>query len=189
VRWASRAFAVPLAIYGQFIGEDEAGGLPSKYLGQVGIEASGLWRDRWSWRAFGEMAVTKCRFLQSDNDSNCAYNHGIYRTGYRYRGRSIGHGADNDAHVLSTGLLLLDEDGTSWQLLMRYGDLNRDGLPDPFNTLTPSSQELASLDVSHSRVFRYGVLDFGVGFERIDDATSGQSDSDARAFIQWRTSQ
>ena len=187
-RWAFSTFELPLAIYGQFIGEDEAGGFPSKYLGQGGIEASGSWRDRWSWRGFGELAITKCRFYQSDADYNCAYNHSIYRTGYRHRGRSVGHGSDNDARILSTGLFLVDEADTQWQLLARFGELNRGGAPDARNTLTPTPQDIASLDLSHSRVFRYGVIDIGAGVERIDDTVSGQSDNDVRAFIQWRTS-
>jgi hypothetical protein len=187
-RWAFRTLDLPVAAYGQFVGEDEAGGFPSKYLGQVGIEASGTWRDRWSWRGFAEAAITKCRFYRADVDSNCAYNHGSYRTGYRYRGRSVGHGADNDARVLSAGLLLADENDTSWQLLLRYGELNRYGPPDTGNTLSPTRQDLAGVDVSHSRAFRYGVIAIGAGVERVDDAVSQRADTDVRAFMEWRTS-
>jgi hypothetical protein len=186
-RWALTGFGIPVAVYGEFIGEDEAGGFPSKFLGQGGIEASGTWRDRWSWRGFSELAITKCRFYQSDADYNCAYNHSIYRTGYRYRGRSVGHGGDNDARILSAGLILVDEADTQWQLLARFGELNRGGAPDARNTLTPTPQDIASLDLSHSRVFRFGVIDIGAGYERIDDTVSGQTDNDVRAFIQWRT--
>ena len=37
LRWAGRFFGRPIAVYGQFIGEDEAGGFPSHYLGQLGL--------------------------------------------------------------------------------------------------------------------------------------------------------
>jgi hypothetical protein len=83
--------------------------------------------------------------------------------------------------------LLVDENDTSWQLLLRYGELNRYGLPDPYNTLSPTRQDLASVDVSHSRAFRYGVIAIGAGVERIDDAQSQQADTDVRAFLEWRS--
>jgi len=54
-----------------------------------------------------------------DDDS-----HGIYQTSYRYRGRSIGHDADNDARILSIGLLLVDDRDTQWHVHVRYGELN-----------------------------------------------------------------
>lgn len=188
-RWSASAFRVPLAFYGQFIGEDEAGGFPSRYLGQLGVESSGLWRDSWSYRVFGEFADTSCGFYESDGNFNCAYNHSIYSTGYRYRGRAVGHGSDNDARILSGGLLLIDNDEARWQALVRQGELNRGGAPDTRNSLTPTKQDLLSFDVSHSRIFRYGVVEIGAGIERIDDSVSDQTDNNIRAFIQWSTSQ
>ena len=40
-RWQSPLFNAPYAVYGQFIGEDEAGGFPSRYIGMGGIETWG----------------------------------------------------------------------------------------------------------------------------------------------------
>jgi hypothetical protein len=187
-RWAATAFSVPLALYGQFIGEDEAGGFPSRYLGQFGAEIGGQWGDSWSYRWFGEYADTSCGFYESDGNFNCAYNHGIYATGYRYRGRVIGHGSDNDARVFSSGFLSIDSDETRWQATVRYGELNRGGTPDGRNTLTPTKQELFSIDLTHGRSVRYGVVEIGAGVERIDDTVSGTSDNTKRAYIQWRSS-
>ena len=62
-------------------GEDEAGGYPSRYLGQFGLESTGTMGERWSYRWFGEFAATSCGFWKSDEIFNCAYNHGIYETG------------------------------------------------------------------------------------------------------------
>ena len=188
-RWSAAPFRLPFALYGQFIGEDEAGGFPSRYLGQLGVDASGLLRDAWSYRVFGEVADTTCGFYKSEAIFNCAYNHSIYSTGYRYRGRVVGHGADNDARIFSGGLMLIDRNNTEWQALLRYGELNRGGAADAGNSLTPTKQDLLSLDVSYSRAFRYGVVAVGAGIERIDDALSAQTDNNVRAFIQWRSSE
>jgi hypothetical protein len=186
-RWTPRFFDSKFGFYGQFIGEDEAGGFPSRYLGQIGAEWSGYLFDRWSTRAYAELSGTKCQFYQSTDLYNCGYNHGIYQTGYRFRGRPIGHGADNDAQLVSAGFVLIDADDTQWRALLRFGELNRDGVPDPRNTLTPTPQDILSLDISHSRAFWFGVNDVGAGYEDVDDVVSGTSSGDGRLYVQWRS--
>ena len=119
---------------------------------------------------------------------NCGYRQAIYQSGYTYRGRIIGHGADNDARLVSAGWIMVDENDSQWRALLRFGDLNRGGGPDPVHTLTPTPQDLTSLDVSHSRVFSFGVIDIGAGFEEVDDQASGVSQSDGRLYLQWRSS-
>lgn len=185
LRWSPRFFGRPVALYGQFIGEDEAGGFPSRYLGQFGIETSGIWRD-WSWRWFGEFAGTTCQFHESSKIFNCAYNHSIYRTGYRYRGRSIGHGTDNDAELVSTGLFLINGEGSHWRLLLRTGELNAGGPPDARNTVSSIPRDLNSIDLSYSHAFRYGVVEAGIGYQGLDPMPGGD-DEDYRFHLQWRS--
>lgn len=187
LRWATRLFGVPFAVYGQFIGEDEAGGLPSRYLGQGGVESTGLMQGRWAYRWFGEYADTKCRFYESDVFFNCAYNNSIYQTGYRYRGRTVGHNADNDSRIVSTGITFIDDRDHEWSATVRVGELNRAGAPDLRNTLTETKQDIFSLDVRHSRVFSMGEVTLGLGFESVDDDVGAASDDDFRAFLQWRS--
>ena len=187
-RWVPGFRNIPIAVYGQFIGEDEAGGFPSRYMGQIGAEWSGYLFDRWSSQAFAEYSGTSCRFHESSKLYNCAYNHGIYATGYRYRGRSIGHGADNDAQLISAGLILVDADDTQWRALIRSGEINNGGSPDPRHTLSATPQDITSIDLSHSRAFSFGVVDAGVGYERIDDLASGESMNESRIYLQWRSS-
>ena len=187
IRWATHLFDVPVAFYSQLIGEDEAGGYPSRYLGQFGLESTGTIGERWSYRWFGEFAATSCDFWKSDEIFNCAYNHGIYQTGYRYRGRVIGHNSDNDSRVATAGLMLVNDEETQWQALIRYGKLNRSGAPDTRNSLTPTPQEIASIDLTHSRWFQYGQIRISLGLERIDDTVNGQTSSDTRAYLEWRS--
>ncbi len=186
IRWATRVFDRPVAFYTQLIGEDEAGGFPSRYLGQFGLESTGMMGERWSYRWFGEFAATSCSFWKTDEIFNCAYNHSIYKTGYRYRGRVVGQNSDNDSRVVSAGLLLVDDAAMQWQALVRYGKLNRGGAPDERNSLTPTPQEIASIDLTHSRFFRYGEIRVSLGLERIDDTASGQTRDDVRAYLEWR---
>ncbi len=187
-RWTPVVFGQPVAFYGQFIGEDEAGGFPSRYIGQIGGEWSGYLAKRWSARVFAEFSGTACQFYESSELFNCAYNHGIYSTGYRYRGRSIGHPADNDARIVSVGGILIDEADTRWRVLVRFGDLNLDGPPDARHTLTRTPQEIVSLDLAHSRVVPFGLVDVGVGYEQVDNVNTGSSNDGARFYVQWRSS-
>lgn len=186
-RWSPGFLGHRVAAYGQLIGEDEAGGFPSRYLGQFGLEWSGYLFERWSTRAFAEFAGTSCQFHESSELFNCAYNHGIYQTGYRYRTRTIGHPADNDARVISAGVVAADANDTQWRGLLRVGKLNRGGLPDSRNTLTQTPQDAASIDISHSRVFSFGVIDAGFGYETVDDQVTSSSFSDTRFYVQWRS--
>jgi len=185
-RWSPSFIKLPIAVYGQYIGEDESDGLPSAYLAQGGLEGSGYVLDKWSFRWYAEFAGTSCDFRKEDI-FNCAYNHSIYQTGYRYRGRTVGHGADNDARLVSAGWIMVDENDSQWRALLRFGDLNRGGAPDARHSLTPTKQEITSIDLSHSRVFSFGVIDAGIGYEQVDDAASGASLNDGRAYLQWRS--
>jgi Capsule assembly protein Wzi len=186
-RWSNRWFGTPMAFYGQLIGEDEAGGFPSKFLAMGGLEFSG-WLDSWNWsyRAYAEVAGTSCDFLSNDL-FNCAYNHSIYKTGYRYRGKAVGHGADNDALIFSLGLVLLTQDQHEVRALIRSGDLNRGGPPDARHSLTPTPLTLFSLDLNYSRPFWRGIVDLGLGMEQLSDRIQDRSSNDFRAFLQWRS--
>ncbi|HNP63649.1 MAG TPA: capsule assembly Wzi family protein, partial [Woeseiaceae bacterium] len=186
-RWSPSFLGLPAAAYGQFIGEDEAGGFPSRYLVQVGLEGTGQICDRWSYRWFTELAGTSCDYI-SDDIFNCGYRQQIYKSGYTFRSRIIGHGADNDSRLMSAGWLVVDEYDNQWRAILRFGELNRGGSPDASHSLTPEPQDIASIDISHSRLFAFGVVDAGVGFEQIDDAASGNSFSNTRFYLQWRSS-
>ena len=53
--------------------------------------------------------------------------HHIYGEGYRYRGRPIGHWADQDSQIISIGGILQRLDGIGWGATLRTGKLNEDG--------------------------------------------------------------
>lgn len=186
VRWVPGFRGRPLAVYGQFIGEDEAGGLPSRWMGQLGFEWSGLHLQNWSSRIFGEYADTSCDFPDASAGYNCAYNHGTYRTGYRYRSRVIGHAAENDSRMYSAGITLVNDIATQWNGIVRSGTLNRAGAPDPANSLTPTRQEILSLDISYSREFSFGEIDLGAGFEQVEDISSAREFTNSRFYVQWQ---
>ena len=184
VRWTNFWFGTPISIYGQMIGEDEAGGFPSRYLGQFGIEGSGISREQYSYRWFAEVAGTSCDIVKSTVLYGCGYRNGIYRSGYTYRGRIIGHGLDNDALVYSAGVVVVSAEGNSWQVLGRFGDLNRVG-PELQHSVAQVPQEMASIDIQHTRMTKIGQFNIGLGFERREVMATGVNTRDARGFLQW----
>ena len=188
IRW-SLPRQIPVAVYMQWIGEDGrgGGGAIGSWLRQLGIEHWGT-IGTLSHRTHIEVSDSMCReggFGFSDMKPNCAYDHSIYQTGYRYFGKSIGHPADGDTLSYSMGSTLVQSVGHSWIFSLRYMEINREGAPNSRHTLTPTPQELIDLQISHERHTRYGWFHAGLGYSRLDDEVSGQSTSDVAGFIQW----
>ena len=186
-RWAPKLLDMPVAIYGQFIGEDEAGGFPSRWMGQFGAEWSGYLMGKYSTRAFAEFAGTSCQFYESSELFDCAYEHEIYQTGYRFRGAAIGHSVDNDARLVSAGISAVDDKDQQWRAILRYGKLNRGGTNDR-NSVAGERTALFSIDLTHSRAFWFGVLEGSIGIERREVSSTGVSDEEGRIYVQWRSS-
>jgi hypothetical protein len=180
-RW-SLPFA-PVAVYGQMIGEDEAGFLPSQYLGLFGVEVSGGFGDR-SWRAHLEYADTACSFYDSEPNFGCAYRNFIYFDGYQYRDRSIGHAVDGDSEQVAAGLLLVNGDGSQWELAAQSSKVNR-GSANPVHSVEQAATTIRSADLYHRRALWGGELAVAVGYERRDREAPESDTEDARGFVQW----
>jgi hypothetical protein len=62
-----------------------------------------------------------------------------------------------------------------------------DGRPCGAGTFADLFLGRDNIDLSHSRVFSFGVIDVGAGYEQIDDLASASSFSDSRFYLQWRS--
>lgn len=185
IRWAGNVLSQPTAFYAQVIGEDEAGGLPSRLFGMAGIEASGGWQDTGaSWRAYLELANTTGGLLRDETFYNMVYNHGIYQSGYRYRDKSLGHGADNDSKIQTLGLLLSDRHEHAWHLTGRRAEFNRDD--GGLNPFSPRHRKYRSLELRHERPFYSGqiTMDIGVHYSRL--VAEGSSETDPNLAVMWK---
>ncbi|NNF60726.1 MAG: capsule assembly Wzi family protein [Gammaproteobacteria bacterium] len=178
---------LPLAWYGQLIGEDEAGGLPSRMIGQLGLETWGYSaRFGGSWRGHLEFADTAAEFYKNDVRYDYAYEHFIYKDGYRYRGRTIGHALDNDGRMITLGGTFASESGDHWYGLLRIVDLNRGG--SEANTRAPRSLDVANIELGYSRLMQGGRLAVGVGLDQADDRVTAQDDTEVRGHVSWQGS-
>ena len=153
LRW--KVLDLPVAIYSQVAGEDEDNFLPNSLLFQYGIEG---WRNLGSstLRVFAEYAdLTSYWWTGDPRTRNITYGHHIYGEGYRYRGRPIGHWADQDSQILSLGGLLQRKDGIGWGATLRTGELNA----GPLQNAPPHNGGVGSSTVSNGITTDYFSID------------------------------
>ncbi len=172
--------ALPLAAYAQWIGEDEAGGLPSKFLGLAGIEAWGT-TGLGSLRVRAEFADTTCVFTRREPEFDCAYRNSLFPQGYTYRGRIIGHAMDNDSRMTSFAGLLVRPDGDSFGITLRRTQVNRDGGP---HAISEVPLTVDNVELRYSRSLELAKLTIGVGVD--DHKASTGAGLDMRGFVIWR---
>jgi hypothetical protein len=187
IRWASPIGSWPYAVYSQMIGEDESGYLPAKYLSQFGIEAWKPLARGALLQAYIEYSTTTCSAHTNRGPYyNCAYNQGRFDVeGYRYRGHSIGHGADRDAENHAIGLSLSNEDGSLWTTTARRSRFNRDDFGDLRNTVATTPTSYAAIELGWKGRLLGEHVDIDIGIEALEPA-GGERDTGAFGFIGWR---
>lgn len=197
-RWRSPIGDAPYALYTQWMADDEVNNLPSNWAPQFGVE---IWGESpfdflpGHYTAHVEATTSFGEVWESAPSYNTLYEHNIYQTGYRYKGRALGAGTDNDSVLFSVGSTLTQVTGETWSVLVRYGNLNRKGDgegKDRRQTVTTTEQDRYNLQVSHTRPVHYrginlGSLRMGLGLQYIpsDDFGNG-SETDVQGFLQWK---
>ena len=91
-------FKVPLSLYGQFVGEDEAGLLPSKKMYLAGIDYSSQFKNM-PFQLYTEWADTRT----NGEVQGISYNHHIYTDGYYQHGFPLGYAMGGDGQMYSLG--------------------------------------------------------------------------------------
>jgi len=188
IRWTLPK-EIPLAFYAQWIAEDNCEGCGpfGAWLRQVGLEHWGQ-IGRLTHRTHFEVSETTCRedrFGTGEERVPCAYEHSIYKTGYRYNGRSIGHSGDGDTLSYSLGSTLIGASDHTWNVSLRFLEINRIGKPNDRHTLSPTPQDLLDIQISHDRRTDFGRFYAGVGYSWLDDQASDVSDSEFSVFVRW----
>ena len=93
-RWTG----VPISLYGQYVGEDEAGLLPSKKMYLAGVDYSSQFNNL-PLQVYAEWADTRT----NGDVQGISYNHYIYKDGYYQHGFPLGHAMGGDGQMLSLG--------------------------------------------------------------------------------------
>jgi len=181
LRW--KVMDAPIALYGQLVGEDEDKFLPNCLMFQYGLEG---WTDLGdsTLRVFAEYTdLTSYWWTDDPRTRNITYGHHIYNDGYRYKGRPIGHWADQDSQILSFGGILQKENGIGWGTILRTGILNEDGSGQS-SVSNGVTTDYFSIDVFNSRKYpAYGLsVNTSFGLESSKPA-GGKTDDGLAGYL------
>jgi len=193
LRWSFNLFSQPTAFYTQWIGEDANAFLPTQMMGEFGLETWGQYRDLGTYRIFFEWSDTECDFdfyRGNGGRSNICYNNQVFREGYRYRERTIGHSFDNDSAVFTLGTIFIDNHDGIWTAKINAGNLNRDdqGQRDPSivrNTVAKEKTKYRELTLDYTQDTRFGKIRVGAGYDDRKIDRTGVSDSDVELYLEW----
>ena len=137
---------IPVGIYGQYIGEDEAGGLPSKNMYLAGIDfASSINTDSMGsmpYQLYTEWADTRT----GGDAKGISYNHYIYTDGYYQYGYPIGHALGGDAESYTIGGKLWMDNQNFVNAKIQHAKVNQSSRAT--NYAFPESDKLTVLDVA-----------------------------------------
>ncbi len=89
---------VPVSVYGQLIGEDEAGYLPSKHLYLAGMDYSSSFKNM-PFSLYAEWADTRTNF----ETRGISYTHHQYTDGYYQQGFPLAYPIGGDGQMYSVG--------------------------------------------------------------------------------------
>lgn len=133
----------PVSFYGQMIGEDEAGLMPSAsmYLGGIeGHHAAGKHAVNWYLEAHDTRS--------SMNRTGYSYTHHIYTDGYYQQGAPIGDAMGGDGRLIAARAELAMENGQRWGARVIYARVNPEN--EDINHAFPDADTRTGLQLSWS---------------------------------------
>lgn len=143
---------LPVGIYGQYTGEDEAGGLPSKNMYLAGIDfASSI--NTYSMGSMPYQLYTEWTDTRTGGDvSDISYNHGKYTDGYYQYGYPLGYALGGDTESVTVGGKLWVDNQNFINAKMQYAKVNQSGIEGSNsyknNRAFSESDKLKVLDVA-----------------------------------------
>jgi len=118
IRYTLGLWGNPFTLYGQLAGEDEAGGMPSHFLAQAGMQFKHMvGATRMQWYAEASDTTVRRVFGLGEGMVGSAYGHVTYRNGLYHDGLPIGHPIGGSGRMLSAGLTMVPDD---FQYFSRY---------------------------------------------------------------------
>ncbi|MFQ5511176.1 MAG: capsule assembly Wzi family protein [Candidatus Krumholzibacteriia bacterium] len=194
LRYAPRIGDYGAALYGQYFGEDEIDLWVRSVVGLFGLSVDGPFLDRGAqWRLTGEYSDTAADGVDGRSTSfNVVYNHSIYQTGYRYRGRAVGHGLDGDSRLLSFGATLIDSRDGSYHLRYHRANVNRDGASatdrsaNSRHTVSASAETVHVVEIEAELPTRLGVFGAGVWWQDDGPNTPHGLRPETGGRLSWR---
>ena len=138
---------VPAGVYAQYVGEDEAGGLPAKNMYLLGADyAADIYGK--PYQLYAEYADTRT----SGESRGISYDHFLYTDGYYQQGYPLGHALGGDAESVAVGGRLWLDNRNFINTKLQYAKVNQ--ADEPINQAFPDSDTLTAIDVAWEHQLR-----------------------------------
>lgn len=137
---------VPVSFYGQYIGEDEAGLLPSKKMYLAGVDYSSIFKNL-PYQLYAEWADT----TTNGDAKGISYNHHIYTDGFYQHGFPLGHAMGGDGEMVSVGGDIRFDLMNRLSGRAMYAKVNQSASQfgtDQINLAFPENDKIKALDVT-----------------------------------------
>lgn len=139
---------VPASVYGQYIGEDEAGGLPAKNMYLAGADYASSYQGL-PYQVYAEYADTR----SSGDVKGVSYDHFLYTDGYYQQGYPLGHALGGDAESVAVGGRLWLDGRNFIHAKLQHAKVNQSGELDSRtgeadNQAYPTTDKLTAVDVA-----------------------------------------
>ena len=136
-------WGVPISFYTQFVGEDEAGGLPAKYLYLGGADFSSSYKNM-PYQLYAEWADTRT----NGEAKGISYNHHIYRDGYYQHGFPLGHAMGGDGQMYSVGGDIRFDTMNRLSGRVMYANVSQTQRVELNNAAFPKSDKIKGIDIT-----------------------------------------
>ena len=138
---------IPIGIYGQYVGEDEAGKLPSKKMYLAGMDYSSIYKNM-PYQLYLEWADTRT----NGDVKGISYNHYIYTDGYYQHGYPLAHAMGGDGQMMSVGGDIRVDIMNRISGRVLFAKVNQSNLD--INQAFPEKDEIKALDLTWSHYIK-----------------------------------
>ncbi|MGQ0701358.1 MAG: capsule assembly Wzi family protein [Panacagrimonas sp.] len=155
---------VPLAVFAEVIGEDEAGGWPSRTFGTVGVEVRfSIGQLPLTWRVEGTETTADSYPGKDDDIPRYTYRNGAYPGGYYQQGLSLGYPIGGDGELYLSSVSAIDRRGIRYEakfLRTLVNDTSQD-----VNLAYPARDKISAGILKLSAPLPFGSIDAVAAFQ------------------------
>ena len=138
---------VPMGVYAQYAGEDEAGGLPSKKMYLAGVDYSSSYQNM-PFQLYTEWADTRT----NGKAQGITYNHSTYTDGFYQHGYPLAHAIGGDGQMISVGGDIRFDRINRMNARILFAKLNESNRST--NYAFPEKDQLKALDLTWTHYLR-----------------------------------
>ncbi|WP_180036727.1 MULTISPECIES: capsule assembly Wzi family protein [unclassified Acinetobacter] len=138
---------MPLGVYAQYVGEDEAGGLPAKKMYLAGVDYSSSYQNM-PYQLYTEWADTRT----NGKAQGISYNHSVYTDGFYQHSYPLAHAMGGDGQMIAVGGDIRFDPLNRLHGRVLFAKLNGSGRIT--NAAFPEQDELTALDITWTHYLR-----------------------------------